>query len=49
MVMIRKSVEADLPVMLAIINDAAQAYRGVIPALLDCFRFRVRYRQEAAP
>jgi N-acetylglutamate synthase-like GNAT family acetyltransferase len=32
MVMIRKSVEADLPVMLAIINDAAQAYRGVIPA-----------------
>jgi N-acetylglutamate synthase-like GNAT family acetyltransferase len=29
---IRKSVEADLPAMLAIINDAAQAYRGVIPA-----------------
>jgi N-acetylglutamate synthase-like GNAT family acetyltransferase len=32
MVQIRKSREADLPAMLAIINDAAQAYRGVIPA-----------------
>ena len=31
MVEIRKSREADLPAMLAIINDAAQAYRGVIP------------------
>ncbi|HEV8486327.1 MAG TPA: GNAT family N-acetyltransferase [Blastocatellia bacterium] len=31
MVLIRKSVEADLAAMLAIINDAAQAYRGVIP------------------
>jgi GNAT superfamily N-acetyltransferase len=30
--LIRKSIEADLPAMLAIINDAAQAYRGVIPA-----------------
>jgi len=30
--LIRKSVEADFPVMLAIVNDAAQAYRGVIPA-----------------
>lgn len=30
--LIRKSTEADLPAMLAIINDAAQAYRGVIPA-----------------
>src|SRR5947207_11127899 len=29
---IRKNVDADLPAMLAIINDAAQAYRGVIPA-----------------
>jgi len=29
--MIRKSIETDLPAMLAIINDAAQAYRGVIP------------------
>jgi N-acetylglutamate synthase-like GNAT family acetyltransferase len=29
---IRKSVAADQPAMLAIINDAAQAYRGVIPA-----------------
>jgi N-acetylglutamate synthase-like GNAT family acetyltransferase len=29
---IRKSVEADLGAMLAIINDAAQKYRGVIPA-----------------
>ena len=28
---IRQSREADLPQMLAIINDAAQAYRGVIP------------------
>ena len=32
MVLIRKSVEADLAAMLAIVNDAAQAYRGVIPA-----------------
>jgi len=30
--MIRLSVEADCPAMLAIINDAARAYRGVIPA-----------------
>jgi GNAT superfamily N-acetyltransferase len=30
--MIRASVEADLPAMWTIINDAAQAYRGVIPA-----------------
>src|SRR5687768_11851248 len=30
--LIRKSTEADSPTMLAIINDAAQAYRGVIPA-----------------
>jgi N-acetylglutamate synthase-like GNAT family acetyltransferase len=29
---IRKSVEADFVAMLAIINDAARAYRGVIPA-----------------
>ena len=28
---IRKSVEADRAAMLAIVNDAAQAYRGVIP------------------
>src|SRR5262245_61647833 len=32
MVLIRKSHEADLAAMLAIVNDAAQAYRGVIPA-----------------
>jgi len=32
MVMIRKSVDADVPAILAIINDAARAYRGVIPA-----------------
>lgn len=32
MVLIRKSVQADFPTSLAIINDAAQAYRGVIPA-----------------
>src|SRR5258706_9828625 len=32
MVLIRKSVEADLAAMLAIVNDAAQAYRGGIPA-----------------
>ena len=32
MVEIRGSREADVPAMLAIINDAAQAYRGVIPA-----------------
>jgi N-acetylglutamate synthase-like GNAT family acetyltransferase len=31
-VQIRRSVEADLPAILAIVNDAAQAYRGVIPA-----------------
>src|SRR5438445_5306632 len=31
-VRIRKSQGADLPAMFAIINDAAQAYRGVIPA-----------------
>ena len=31
MVLIRRSVEADLAAMLAIVNDAAQAYRGVIP------------------
>ena len=30
--MIRKGIEADFPAMLAIINDAAQKYRGVIPA-----------------
>jgi hypothetical protein len=29
--LIRKSVAADLVAILAIINDAAQAYRGVIP------------------
>jgi N-acetylglutamate synthase-like GNAT family acetyltransferase len=32
MVVIRKSQQADLAAMLAIVNDAAQAYRGVIPA-----------------
>ena len=32
MVQIRRSVERDLPAILAIVNDAAQAYRGVIPA-----------------
>jgi N-acetylglutamate synthase-like GNAT family acetyltransferase len=31
MVLIRKFREADLAAMLAIVNDAAQAYRGVIP------------------
>ena len=31
MALIRKCVEADLAAMLAIVNDAAQAYRGVIP------------------
>jgi GNAT superfamily N-acetyltransferase len=30
--LIRKSVEADFAAMLAIVNAAAQAYRGVIPA-----------------
>jgi N-acetylglutamate synthase-like GNAT family acetyltransferase len=30
--LIRKSVDEDFAVMLAIINDAARAYRGVIPA-----------------
>jgi GNAT superfamily N-acetyltransferase len=32
MILIRKSVEADSTAMLAIVNDAGQAYRGVIPA-----------------
>ena len=31
-VLIRKSVQADFAAMLAIVNDGAQAYRGVIPA-----------------
>ena len=30
--MIRRSEDADLEAMLAIVNDAAQSYRGVIPA-----------------
>ena len=29
--LIRRSADGDLPAMLAIINDAARAYRGVIP------------------
>jgi GNAT superfamily N-acetyltransferase len=29
---IRQSIETDFPVILAVINDAAHAYRGVIPA-----------------
>lgn len=33
--MIRRNGEADLEAMLAIVNDAAQAYRGAIPA--DCW------------
>jgi GNAT superfamily N-acetyltransferase len=32
MVNIRKSVESDRPALLAVVNHAAQAYRGVIPA-----------------
>lgn len=32
MVLIRKSVETDLAAMLAIVNETAQVYRGVIPA-----------------
>jgi len=32
MILIRKSGEADFVAMLAIVNDAARAYRGVIPA-----------------
>jgi len=31
-VQIRRSFEADVPAILAVVNDAAQAYRGVIPA-----------------
>jgi N-acetylglutamate synthase-like GNAT family acetyltransferase len=31
-VLIRRSVDADFPAILGIINDAANAYRGVIPA-----------------
>jgi N-acetylglutamate synthase-like GNAT family acetyltransferase len=31
MMLVRKSVEADLPSIFAIVNAAAQAYRGVIP------------------
>ncbi len=33
--MIRRLDEADFEVILAVVNDAAEAYRGVIPA--DCF------------
>lgn len=33
--MIRRCVDADVPVIGAVINEAAQAYRGVIPA--DCW------------
>jgi len=29
---VRKSADADVPVILAIVNDAAQRYKGVIPA-----------------
>ena len=32
MLSIRKSLDSDQPAILAIVNDAAQAYRGVIPA-----------------
>lgn len=32
MMLIRKSVEADLAPIFAVVNEAAQAYRGVIPA-----------------
>ena len=32
MIDIRRSVESDFPAILAIVNDAAQAYRGAIPA-----------------
>ena len=32
MMSIRKSLNSDLPAILALVNDAAQAYRGVIPA-----------------
>ena len=32
MMVIRKSVEADFPEILSIVNEAAHAYRGVIPA-----------------
>lgn len=35
MSMIRPCTDADFPAILAIINDAAQAYRGIIPA--DCW------------
>src|SRR4051812_49112490 len=31
MIVVRSSVDADFAAMLAIVNDAAQAYRGVIP------------------
>ena len=36
MMRIRKSRKADFPILLAIINDAALAYRGVIPE--DCWQ-----------
>lgn len=32
LIAIRKSLDSDQPAILAIVNDAAQAYRGVIPA-----------------
>ena len=40
--LIRRSGDSDLPQMFAIINDAAQAYRGVIPA----DRWHERYMPE---
>ena len=42
--MIRESVAADAAAILAIINDAAQAYRGVIPA--DCWHEPYMRREE---
>jgi GNAT superfamily N-acetyltransferase len=42
--MIRTCTEADVPVMDAIINEAAQAYRGVIPA--DCWHEPYMARSE---
>lgn len=44
--MIRRCAEADLPALYAIINDAAQAYKGVIPA--DRWREPYMPREELA-
>ena len=42
--MIRSSTDADFDAIYAIINEAAEAYRGVIPA--DCWKVPYMSREE---